>query len=108
MFSLFTIGSVIAAWNNIQLLTSVLIIMLTNLISFISQSGEYGTSANDIFISGRGSVFCFVWAAIYGIPVGLLLKYFNVWENTVILGTTVIGYYSVLLLFEIRFWFKSR
>lgn len=108
LFSLFTIGSVIAAWNNIQLLTSVLIIMLTNLISFISQSGEYGTSANDIFISGRGSVFCFVWAAIYGIPVGLLLKYFNVWENTVILGTTVIGYYSVLLLFEIRFWFKSR
>lgn len=108
LFTLFTIGSVIAVWNNIQLLTSVLIIMLTNLVGFISKSGDYGTSANDIFISGRGSVFCFVWAAIYGIPVGLLLKHFNVWENNVILGTTVIGYYSVLLLFEIRFWFKSR
>lgn len=108
LFSLFTIGSVIAVWNNVQLLISVLIIMVTNLISFISQSGEYGASANDIFISGRGSIFCFVWAVIYGIPVGLLLKHFNVWENTVILGTAVIGYYSVLLLFEIRFWFKSR
>lgn len=108
LFSLFTIGSVIAAWNHIQLLISVLIIMLTHLFSFISQSGEYGVSANDIFISGRGSIFCFVWAVIYGIPVGLLLKHFNVWENTVILGTAVIGYYSVLLLFEIRFWLKSR
>ncbi|MBP2616018.1 hypothetical protein [Chryseobacterium jejuense] len=108
LFSLFTIGSVIAVWNNIQLLTSVLIIMLTNLISFISQSGEYGISANDIFISGRGSVFCFVWAVIYGIPVGLLLKYFNLWENTLILGTAVIGYYVVLLLFEIKFLLKSK
>ncbi|WP_336959692.1 hypothetical protein [Chryseobacterium contaminans] len=36
LFSLFTIGSVIAAWDNIQLLLSVLIIMLTHLIGFIA------------------------------------------------------------------------
>lgn len=108
LFSLFTVGSVIAVWDNIQLLISVLIIMASNLVSFISQSGEYGASANDIFIRGRGSVFCFVLAVIYGIPVGLLLKHFNIWDNTFILGAAVIGYYVILLLFEIRFLLKSR
>lgn len=107
-FFLFTIGSAIVVRDNTQLLTSVLIIMLTNLISFISQSGEYGASANDIFVSGRGSVFCFVLVVIYGIPVGLLLKYFNIWENKFILGAAIIGYYMILLSFEIRFLLKSR
>ncbi|MCS4302180.1 hypothetical protein [Chryseobacterium sp. BIGb0232] len=108
LFSLFTIGSVIAVGDNIQLLLSVLIIMVSNFVGFISRSGEYGVTANDIFISGRGAVFCFVLAVIYGIPVGLMLKHFNISGNTVILGAAVIGYYVILLFFEIRFLLKSR
>lgn len=108
LFSLFLIGSVIAVWDNTELLISVLIIMFTNLINFMSQSGEYGALANDIFMSGRGSVFCFVLAIIYGIPIGLLLKNLGLWENIYILGTSVIVYYLILLLFEIRFLLKGN
>lgn len=108
LFSLFLIGSVIAVWDDTQLLISVLIIMITNLINFMSQSGEYGALANDIFMSGRGSVFYLVLAVIYGIPTGLLLKHLGLWENVFILGISVIVYYLILLLFELKFMLEAK
>ncbi|MGU3373952.1 hypothetical protein [Chryseobacterium sp. M5A1_1a] len=108
IFSLFSIGSVIAVWNDTQLLISVIVIMFTNLMSFMGQSGEYGATGNDIFMSGRGSVFCFVLAVMYGIPIGLILKHFNLGENVFILGYSIAGYYIILLFFEIRYLLKNK
>lgn len=98
---------IIGLWTDIQLLASSLIILMFNLLSFLSQSNEYGASANDIFISGRGSVFCFVLAVIYGVPMGLLLKYFNFEESIKAIGYSIMGYYVILLFFEIRFLFRN-
>lgn len=107
IFILLSVVLILGLWNDIQLLTSGLIILISNLLSFLSHSNEYGASANDIFISGRGSVFCFVLAVIYGIPIGLLLKHFNLVESITAIGYSIIGYYAILLFFEIRFLLKK-
>lgn len=107
IFILLSLVLILGLWNDIQLLASGLIILISNLLSFLSQSNEYGASANDIFISGRGSVFCFVLAVIYGIPIGLLLKHFNLVESITAIGYSIIGYYAILLFFEIRFLLKK-
>lgn len=107
IFILLSLVLILGLWNDIQLLTSGLIILISNLLSFLSQCNEYGASANDIFISGRGSVFCFVLAVIYGIPTGLILKHFDLWGNIKIIGYSIIGYYFILLVLELRYIIKT-
>lgn len=108
IFIILSIASILGSWDNKQILISVLIILISNLLSFLSQSNDYGTSANDIFMSGRGSVFCFVLAVLYGIPIGLILKHFNLWQNITAIGYTIIGYYTILLFFEIRYSLSNK
>ena len=82
-------------------------LLISNLIAFYTKSGEYGANGNELFITGRGSIFCFVILAVYGIPIGLILKYFNLLNNISAIGYSIVGYYAILLFFEIKFIIKS-
>ncbi len=108
VFVLFYTFLIIYAWHNPELLVSIIILIISNLISFYTQSGEYGTNANDLFINGRGSVFCFALAIIYAVPLGLFLKHFNLVNNISVIGYSVVGYYLILLFFEVIFLIKSK
>ena len=96
VFVLFYTFLIIYAWHIPELLASIIILIISNLISFYTQSGEYGTNANDLFINGRGSVFCFALAIIYAVPLGLFLKHFNLVNNISVIGYSVVGYYLIL------------
>ena len=108
VFVLFYTFLIIYSWHNPELLVSIIILLISNLISFYTQSGEYGTNANDLFINGRGSVFCFALAIIYAVPLGLFLKHFNLVNNISVIGYSVVGYYLILLFFEVIFLIKSK
>ncbi len=108
VFVLFYTFLIIYAWHIPELLASIIILIISNLISFYTQSGEYGTNANDLFINGRGSVFCFALAIIYAVPLGLFLKHFNLVNNISVIGYSVVGYYLILLFFEVIFLIKSK
>lgn len=108
VFVLFYAFLIIYSWNYPDLLSSIIILMLSNFIAFYSKSAEYGTNGNDLFMSGRGSVFYFALLVVYGIPIGLILKYFNLLNSISAIGYSVIGYYSILLFFEIKFYIKDK
>ena len=108
VFVLFYTFLIIYAWHIPELLASIIILIISNLISFYTQSAEYGTNANDLFINGRGSVFCFAFAIIYAVPLGLFLKHFNLVNNISVIGYSVVGYYLILLFFEVIFLIKSK
>ena len=107
VFILFYTFLIIYSWHNPELLVSIIILLISNLIAFYTKSGEYGANGNDLFITGRGSIFCFVILAVYGIPIGLILKYFNLLNNISAIGYSIVGYYAILLFFEIKFIIKS-
>lgn len=92
--------------HSTQLLYSSIIILAGNLIDYITKSGEYGAAGNDLFMSGRGPVFCFALGVSYGIPTGLVLKHFNLWESPVAIGNAIIFYYIILLFFEAKYFLK--
>ena len=108
VFVLFYTFLIIYAWHNPELLASIMILIISNLISFYTKSGEYGTNANDLFITGRGSIFCFVILVVYGIPIGLILKYFNLLNSISAIGYSIVGYYAILLFFEIKSLIKAN
>lgn len=89
--------------HSTQLLYSSIIILAGNLIDYITKSGEYGPAGNDLFMSGRGLVFCFTLGVVYGIPIGLFLQYVDLWESSVAIGNAVILYYFILLYFEVKY-----
>ena len=107
VFILFYTFLIIYSWHNPELLVSIIILLISNLIAFYTKSGEYGANGNYLFITGRGSIFCFVILAVYGIPIGLILKYFNLLNNISAIGYSIVGYYAILLFFEIKFIIKS-
>lgn len=106
-FVIISIFIVFITRHNPQLLYSSIIILAGNLIDYLTKSGEYGIDGNDLFMSGRGWVFCFALAVIYGIPVGLFLQYVNLLESSRAVGNAVIVYYLILFYFEFKFFIKE-
>lgn len=107
LFALSSIIVIIASWDSIEILLSMIVILINHLVSFLSQTGDYGAEGGENIINGRGPIFRFCLVCIYGIPVGLLIQYRKFYDNRFVLGYAVVGYYFILLLFELRYFIKQ-
>ncbi len=110
-FGLFAISSIvliIASWGEITILISMIVLLINHFIGFLSQTGYYGIEEGEITTNGIGPIFRFILVGLYGIPISFLIMYTNNYENRFVVGYSVVVYYIILLMLEVRYFMKQN